>query len=257
MSKPLIGIAPDFKQGSRAAGGYSEPTLFVRSRYVAAIEAAGGIPIVLPIIAHPALCASLLDRLSGLLLTGSGPDIDPRRYGERKRFSFPIMTRERTDSEFALVKESRKRDLPVLGICGGMQLMNVALGGTLVQDIGRQIAGALPHRVNAPATEVSHTVAIRPGTRLWGILGRRTLQVNSSHHQAVKAVPSTLAVSAVAPDGVIEALEDATRRFFIGVQWHPEYLYQRHAAHRTLFEAFIEAAASLSSPIRRVSRAGA
>ena len=241
MRKPVIGIAPDFNPGADRDGGESEATVFIRNRYVAAIEAAGGIPVILPILTDRALGAALLDNLDGLMLTGSGPDIDPRRYGERKRFTFKVMSKERTESEFALVMAARKLDLPVLGICGGMQLMNVALGGTLVQDIGEQVAGALPHRKGL-ATETCHPVTVERRSRLHAVLGRGTVQVNSSHHQAVKAVPRGLAVSAVAPDGVIEALEDRSRRFFIGVQWHPEYLYRRHRVHRALFEAFVKAA---------------
>lgn len=222
MPRPFIGIAPDFNPASDRKGGDREAVLFVKNRYIAAVEAAGGIPVILPIVRGPALCAALLKNLDGLLLTGSGPDIDPRRYGERQRFPFKLMSPERTQSEYALVVQARKRDLPVLGICGGMQLMTVALGGTLIQDIDKQVEDPLQHRMTGPATTVCHGVQIARGSRLGEILGREVFQVNSSHHQAVKTVPKTLKVSASASDGVIEAVEDPTRRFFLGVQWHPE-----------------------------------
>src|SRR2546425_12316553 len=144
MRKPVIGIAPDFTPGAGKGGSESEATIFIRNRYVTAIEAAGGIPVILPVITGQALSSAILDRLDGLVLTGSGPDIDPRRYGERKRFPFKVMSQERTDSEIALVTEARRRGLPGLGGCGGRQLMNVAFGGALGPGNDRQGPGAPP-----------------------------------------------------------------------------------------------------------------
>src|SRR5207237_8437092 len=124
-----LGSAPDCNRGAGRGGSGSEATISIRNRYVTAVEAAGGIPVILPVITKQALSSAILDRLDGLVLTGSGPDIDPRRYGERKRFPFKVMSQERTDSEIALVTEARRRALPVLGICRGMQLLTVALRG--------------------------------------------------------------------------------------------------------------------------------
>src|SRR2546425_1484510 len=129
MRKPVIGIAPDFTPGAGRGGRESEATIFTRTRYVTAIEAAGGIPVILPVITGQALSSAILDCREGLVLTGSGPDIDPRRYGERKRFPFKVMSQERTDSEIALVTEARRRGPPRAGGWGGLPPVDGALGG--------------------------------------------------------------------------------------------------------------------------------
>jgi putative glutamine amidotransferase len=128
-----------------------------------------------------------------------------------------------------------------------MQAMNVAFGGSLYQDIPSQISKPLEHRQPTPATKLSHTVAVTPGSLLRRIVRSVTMRVNSSHHQSVKEVAPTLIASAVAPDGVVEAIESPTQRFFLGVQWHPEFLFERHRLHRQLFEAFLRAARRGSS----------
>src|SRR2546426_2243068 len=158
MRKPVIGIAPDFNPGAGKGGSESEATIFIRNRYVTAVEAAGGIPVILPVITEQALSSAILDRLDGLVLTGSGPDIDPRRYGERKRFPFKVMSPERTDSEIALVTEARRRCLPVAGACRGRELLQRRFGGSPAPGIDPPGAGRLPHRMTGPATEVHHPV---------------------------------------------------------------------------------------------------
>src|SRR5207247_6559117 len=125
MRKPVIGIAPDFNPGAGKGGSESEATSVIRNRDWTAVEAAGGIPVILPVITEQAVSSAILDRLDGLVLTGSGPDIDPRRYGERKRFPFKVMSQERTDSEIALVTEASRREPPGLGNRGGTAPMNV------------------------------------------------------------------------------------------------------------------------------------
>ena len=240
--KPVIGVTPDFNPGNREDMGGKEPTYFLRARYVRAIEDLGGLPVILPLAAAETDRKRLLSDLDGLLLTGSGPDLPPRLYGERQRYRFAVMSERRSSFESALARLARRAKLPTLGICGGMQAMNVALGGSLVQDIPTQLQSPLVHRQAPPATELSHTVSIADGSLLHRILRQREIRVNSSHHQSVKRVAPGLAASATAPDGVIEAIESPRHPFFLGIQWHPEFLYDRFEYHQRLFLAFLAAA---------------
>ncbi|HKE61847.1 MAG TPA: gamma-glutamyl-gamma-aminobutyrate hydrolase family protein [Nitrospira sp.] len=245
--KPLIGVTPDFNAGDRKEWGGREPTYFLRARYVRAIEDLGAIPVVLPLVADLHARRRLLAHIDGLLLTGSGPDLAPELYGERQRYKFHVMSQRRTTFELEMVQLARAADLPVLGICGGMQAMNVAFGGSLYQDIGSQLSNALQHRQPIPATKLSHAVTITSGSLLRRIVKTVTMRVNSSHHQSVKDVAPSLVASAVAPDGIVEAIESPAQRFFLGIQWHPEFLFERHRLHRRLFEAFLRAASQRAS----------
>ena len=240
--KPVIGITPDFNAGDRKDMGGREPTYFLRARYIRAIEELGGIPLVLPLVAAPASRRRLLDGVDGLLITGSGPDLPPRLYGERQQYRFPVVSERRSDFELDVAHHARNRDLPLLGICGGMQTVNVAFGGSLFQDIPSQLQHTLNHRQQAKAIRTSHSVTVTPKSLLRKIVGLATMMVNSSHHQSVKNVAPPLVASAVAPDGIVEAIESPAQRFLLAVQWHPEFLFERHKAHKRLFEALIKAA---------------
>ncbi|MDH5254075.1 MAG: gamma-glutamyl-gamma-aminobutyrate hydrolase family protein, partial [Nitrospira sp.] len=178
--KPVIGVTPDFNAGDRLDMGGQEPTYFLRARYIRAIEELGGIPLILPLVAAPAARRRLLDGVDGLLLTGSGPDLPPRLYGERQRYKFPLVSERRTDFELDLVSQARTRDLPLLGICGGMQTVNVACGGSLFQDISSQVPTALDHRQQKKAIHVSHPVTVTPNSLLQKVVDRVILMVNSS-----------------------------------------------------------------------------
>ncbi len=240
--KPVIGVTPDFNAGDRQEWGGKEPTYFLRARYVRAIEELGGVPVILPLVADRAARRRLMTGIDGLLLTGSGPDLDPTLYGERKRFTFPVVARRRSSFELDLVRLAIRNEIPTLAICGGMQTMNVACGGTLYQDIPAQVHDVLQHRQTRPAIHVSHSVSIAPGSLLNRIIKRTDMKVNSSHHQSVKAVGRALIASATAPDGIIEAIEHPAHPFFLGLQWHPEFLFERHVLHRRLFQTFLRAA---------------
>ncbi|GKS63363.1 gamma-glutamyl-gamma-aminobutyrate hydrolase [Nitrospira sp.] len=240
--KPVIGVTPDFHAGDRKDMGGPEPTYFLRARYIRAVEELGGIPLVLPLVAVPAARRRVLDTVDGLLLTGSGPDLPPRLYGEKKRYRFPMVSERRADFELEVIRQARVRDLPLLGICGGMQAVNVACGGSLFQDIPAQVPSAMDHRQKTKAIQVSHGVTIASKSLLRRVVASETLMVNSSHHQSVKRVAPSLMVSALAPDGIIEAIESPHHRFLLAVQWHPEFLFERHVGHRRLFEAFLRAA---------------
>ncbi len=232
--RPVIGITLDAEQ----PGGYSKyPWYAVRANYADAIAGAGGLPIALP--HDPSLAEAYLARIDALVVTGGAFDVDPTLYGEADRHATVTLKEGRTAAELALVKGALARNMPVLGICGGQQLLAVALGGTLIQHIPDAIHGALEHEQTNPRHEAGHSIAITPGTKLHQIVGGTEMQVNSAHHQAVRDPGPRAVVDAVAPDGVIEGIEDDSYRFCLGVQWHPEFLID--PGDRRIFDALIAA----------------
>ncbi len=242
LNKPIIGVTPDFNAGDRGDMGGKEPTYFLRARYLKAIEDAGGIPFILPLLSNKAEWRRMVAHVHGLLVTGSGSDLAPELYGERQRHRFTRMSGERAAMELGVAKTAYRADVPLLGICGGMQSVNVALGGTLYQDIHAQLNTPIEHLPTHAATRTAHAVHVAPRSLLRRVTGKARIEVNSSHHQAVKAVAPALMQTAVAPDGVIEAIEAPDRSFFLGVQWHPEFLHDRDPVQRRLFSALIRAA---------------
>ncbi len=242
MKKPIIGVTPDFNAGDREDMGGKEPTYFLRARYMRAIEEVGGIPVLLPLLSNRAGWRQVVAHVHGLLITGSGSDLAPELYGEQQRHKFSRMSRERATMELGIAKVAYQADVPMLGICGGMQSINVALGGTLYQDIAAQLDTPIDHLPTYSATKTTHSVHIAPRSLLRRIAGKARVEVNSSHHQSVKKVAPKLLQTAVAPDGVIEAIEAPDRSFLLGVQWHPEFLYERDPIQRRLFSALIRSA---------------
>lgn len=235
MSKrPVIGLTLD----SEEPGGYSKfPWYAMRRNYAAAVAAAGGLPMALPHLAH--LADQYLDTVDGLIVTGGAFDVDPALYGDATMHDTVSLKQGRTAAELALLRGALARDMPVLGICGGQQLLAVALGGSLIQHIADAVPEALAHEQPNPRDEPGHEVALQPGTVLARIVGAPLMQVNSSHHQAVAAATEAYVVNATAPDLVIEGIEAPERKFCIGVQWHPEFLIDPGDAR--LFAAFIDA----------------
>ena len=204
--------------------------------YPEAIERAGGVPVIVPLL-RPDAIAALLDRVDGVCLPG-GPDVQPSAYGEEPH---PRLgpTEPRVDAvELALVKQADRRNLPILGICRGMHLLNVARGGTLHQHLPDVVGEQLEHRQPEHGSITTHRVKIAPHSRLRATLGGPKLEVNSFHHQAIRTLGTDLTATAWAPDGTIEAIEQPGDRMVLGVQWHAEGL----RAHDPLFELLIEAA---------------
>ncbi|MBI5213505.1 MAG: gamma-glutamyl-gamma-aminobutyrate hydrolase family protein [Nitrospirae bacterium] len=232
--KPIIGITSDI-----------DGDLFkLRQDYVFAVEKSGGLPLIIP--PHPPLLKGgrgglmdnipqIADMIDGLLIPG-GNDLLPEYYGEE--ISAPLETlkfvkKERSDFELALLKEVIKRNKPILGICYGMQLINVALGGTLYQDIGAQIKGALDHKTGRHAVQISRSLSFIPQSSAH--------TVNSTHHQAVKALADGLEAFALSDDGIVEGIYKKDYNFLIGVQWHPERIFCDKLS-LGIFEAFIRGA---------------
>lgn len=232
MKRPTIGLTIENPRAEREV-------FRLRDDYVRSVEKAGGLPLIFA-PGRPEDAPELLDHVGGLLLTG-GADIDPQLYGEDPRPELGNVFRERDEFEIALVREALRRDLPVLAICRGHQVLNVATGGTLFQDIPSQVPGAGAHDPDVERWETCHDVQILPETRLREILGTEKVAVNSFHHQAVKQLGRELVVSASSPDGVVEGIEmpRGTKRFVVGVQWHPESFWDHPPGFGPLFEALV------------------
>jgi len=235
-NRPVIGLTLDREED----GGYSRyPWYAIRENYCTAVAKAGGLAVLLP---HDAAAAeAYLDSLDGLIVTGGHFDVDPALFGAAQSHPTVRLKAKRTAFELAATRAALSRDLPLLGICGGQQLLNVVLGGSLIQHLPDEVPDALAHEQPNPRNEPGHEVAILPGTMLHRICAVERLAVNSAHHQAVNEVGPGVVVDARAPDGVIEGIEALGHRFCLGVQWHPEFALS--AADRAIFAAFVAAAA--------------
>ncbi len=232
--KPVIGINLDIE-------GEKPKLAKVQAFYYESVKSAGGIPVLIPPLSDQEL-DQLLSRLDGLLLTG-GNDYCPSRYGETKHESVELAHDDRLDFDWRLLKKSIERpELPVLGICAGSQILNIALGGSLYQDIPSDFPGTKVEHSTKNGWKNGfnfHKVKLNKGSKLLEIYGIEEIDVPTSHHQAVKKLGSGLVAAASAEDGVVEAVEYENRPFVIGVQWHPERDYE---GNQKLFKAFVQAA---------------
>lgn len=237
MSRPRIAIA-----GVTRRRGDLEIT-GVNANYVRSVIAAGGLPVIITPELDPVCAVELFGECDALLLTG-GEDVDPVRYGATPHPKLGDTSADRDSNEIALIADARARDLPILGICRGIQILNVACGGTLVQDLASERPSDVMHEHTGARDLRSHAIAVQPGTRLAAILGAEHFDANSLHHQAVDVLGSGLVATAHAPDGVIEAVESGNaKEWLVAVQWHPEELaLQPDAADLKLFTALISAA---------------
>jgi putative glutamine amidotransferase len=233
VKRPVIGITIGYSTQDREI-------FALRDDYVRAVEKAGGLPVVLAPGA-PEDAPPLLDHLEGLLLTG-GADVDPRLYGEAAHETVTRVIPERDAMEIALCRLALRRDMPLLAICRGHQVLNVATGGTLIQDLPSQWKGAVNHDPEGERWSPAHQVRILPGTRLREILGQERVEVNSFHHQAVREPGQGTIVSAYGEeDDVVEGIEIPDRRLAVGVQWHPEAFWDKDGRFQPLFEALVKA----------------
>jgi len=248
VTKPLVGIT--LGDGEKA-GLHA-----MREDYLRSVEQAGAIPVVLPAV-DPGDVPSLLDRFDGVLLSG-GVDVDPVLYGQAAHPRLGKVNRRRDDFELALTREALRRDVPILAICRGHQVLNVATGGTLVQDVASLVEGAMRHDASGPRWRRAHAVEVTSPSLLREVLGQGTLSVNSFHHQAVDRIGKGLVVTARCPvDGVVEGLEMPSRRFVVAVQWHPESFWNRPRSFQGLFDAHVEACRGAVAGLRMSARVAA
>ncbi len=237
LGKPVIGITLD----SEDIGGYSNwyPWYAIRKNYAEAVTKAGGIPILLP--HEPSLANHYFSMLDGLIVSGGDFDVHPYLYGQKKKHPSIKTKPERTVFEKKLAEMFIEKKKPILGICGGEQLINVILGGTLIQHIPDKIKNSV-HQQKIDRKKPQHSVKIKKGTIFYKIIGSEEMKVNSTHHQAVDKLGKDVVVNAVAKDKIIEGIEYPEHPFCLGVQWHPEYAADPKKKDSKIFAALIEAA---------------
>lgn len=233
-SRPLIGITTRHELDTEK--------FYLARFYAEAVEAAGGLPVHLPLLPREDFVRGVAGRLRGVLLPGSASDVDPLLYGSEPHRNLKQVHPLRDLTDLLLLEEAESAGLPVLAICYGMQALNVHRGGTLIQDIHSSFPEALQHEQGSPRERDSHTLKIQPDSLLARISDADPLAVNSHHHQALERLGANLRATAWTADGLIEAVEDERPdRWVVGVQWHPELAWESNALSRALFREFVRA----------------
>ncbi len=237
---PVIGIPcrAVYREGSK------RPMYGNNRTYIHAVENAGGLPILIPLLKDYQTLEGLISRLDGILFSG-GFDLQPSLYGEERHEALGQCDPELDELEIAMANWALQEDMPILGSCRGMQLLNVVLGGSLYQDIASQYPGALEHCPDRDRTEASHLVTIEEGSQMEKIMEVQQVAVNSLHHQAIKQLGAGVRITGRAPDGIAEMLEVPGRRFVVAMQSHPEEMYANTVECERLFRAFVAACADL------------
>ncbi|MDT3701168.1 MAG: gamma-glutamyl-gamma-aminobutyrate hydrolase family protein [Thermincola sp.] len=228
--KPLIGISCSYDQ--------REGRYFLPEAYVEAVLAAGGIPVILPGSGSIKQAAPYIRAVNGLILAGGG-DVDPAYFNEEPHPHLGEITPNRDRFEIMLIESALRKKMPILGICRGIQILNVACGGSVIQHIPAVVKKPLKHSQSAPRDHATHRVFIEKSSLLAQILQSDSMWVNSFHHQSAGTPAAGFNVSAISNDGVIEAIEHPKYRFVLGVQWHPECMLKKYKASRLLFKAFV------------------
>jgi len=243
--KPLIGISCSFDQ--------KEGRYMLAEAYVEAVIKAGGLPVILPGSGKVNRALPYLRAIHGLLLAGGG-DMDPSYFNEEPHPNLGEITPNRDRFEVMLTKSALRKNIPVLGICRGIQVLNVACGGSVIQHIPAVVKKPLKHSQAAPRHHATHRIFIDKSSRTAEILQTNLTRVNSFHHQAVGDPANGFNVSAISNDGVIEAIEHTKFRFAFGVQWHPECMFKKDKASRLLFKAFVEEAGKNSGRKSKIKK---
>lgn len=234
--RPLIGLTLDWeKQGTFS----KRPYYALRENYFSAVYAAGGLPIALPYLKKA--LPDYLALVDGIIVPGGNFALDKKWYVASEE-SFPYKPTPRLENDVAVIKETLKQDIPLLGICAGMQIMGGIMGGKMTRNVHSYIETPIDHLNETPAEEYAHEVRLKAKTLLHKIIGKEKIKVNTAHTEALVELPRSVQVNAVASDGVIEGIELPSKRFAIGVQWHPEFFARSGAADFILLKAFIEAA---------------